>query len=259
MRITICELPHEPAELEAAWTALIRHAAEQRSELVLLPELAMVEPFWERAPFDEVRWAVAEATGEQWLERLGELGVRYVMGTRAASQDGRHFNEGFLWTREGGVIPLRRKYLLPDEPGGWEAHWFDKGDPQFPIYTMGDLTFGLNVCTELWAVETYGEYARQRVQVIFTPRATSAATTAKWMSAGTVAAVRSGAFSISSNRIDEGGGCGGVGWIISPTGQLLELTTRAAPFATVDIDLAFPAAAREQYPGYVFAEATSRE
>lgn len=257
MRVTICELPHAPDLLEAAWAGLCRHVTEARSEFVVLPELAMVEPFWERAPFDATRWAVAEATGKLWLARLGELKVKYVLGTRAASQDGRHYNEGFLWIDGIGPTPLRRKYLLPDEPGGWEGQWFDRGDPDFPIYKVGELSFGLNVCTELWAVETYREYSRQKIQVIFTPRATSAGTTNKWMSAGTVAAVRSGAYSISSNRIDDGGECGGVGWIISPTGQLLELTTRSDPFATAEIDLAFPDVAREQYPGYVFA-ATSR-
>ena len=31
-----------------------------------------------------------------------------------------------------GLAPLRRKYFLPDEPGGWEAHWFDRGDAGLP-------------------------------------------------------------------------------------------------------------------------------
>jgi N-carbamoylputrescine amidase len=38
------------------------------------------------------------------------------------------------------------------------------------------LTFGLNICTELWALETYAGYAARGVQVILSPRATEAAT-----------------------------------------------------------------------------------
>jgi N-carbamoylputrescine amidase len=88
--------------------------------------------------------------------------------------------------------------------------------------------------------------------MILSPRATEAASTARWLSVGVVAAVRSGAFSLSSNRVDPTGACGGVGWIIDPIGNILAQTTPEAPFATVEIDLSAPAAARDGYPGYVF-------
>jgi hypothetical protein len=65
--------------------------------------------------------------------------------------------------------------------------------------------------------------------------------------------VRSGAFSLSSNRVDPTGACGGVGWIIDPAGCILALTTPEAPFATMDIDLSAVAAAKNQYPRYVFS------
>ena len=112
--------------------------------------------------------------------------------------------------------------------------------------------FGLNICTELWALETYAEYAKRGVQVILSPRATEAATTGKWLSVGVVAAVRSGAYSISSNRVDAAGTCGGMGWIVSPDGEILAVTTPKAPFATVDIDLTAAVRARKRYPCYVF-------
>ncbi len=175
------------------------------------------------------------------------------MGTRPVTIDGRPFNQGFLWSASGGLVPLRRKFFLPDEPGSWEARWFDRGDPDFTEYRAGAWSFGLNICTELWAVETYAAYAARGVQVILSPRATASATTAKWLSAGVVAAVRSGAFSLSSNRVDPTGACGGVGWIIDPYGNILARTALDAPFATVDIDLSASAAARDVYPGYALS------
>ena len=68
----------------------------------------------------------------------------------------------------------------------------------------------------------------------------------------------SGAFSLSSNRVDPTGACGGVGWIIAPDGEFLATTSAEAPFATVDIDLAAPIAARDEYPRYVFAGNSAR-
>lgn len=252
MRITVCELPHEPRALAAAWAGLCQHTSRHASELVLLPEFAFADPVWEFERFDPARWAAALARSDAGLQRLPELGAEYVVGTRPASISGRPFNQGYIWSPAGGLAPLRRKFFLPDEPGGWEAHWFDRGDPSFSAFHAGALSFGLNICTELWALETYADYAAGDVQVILSPRATAAATTAKWLSLGMVAAGRSGAFSVSSNRLDPTGACGGVGWIISPDGHILASTTSQAPFATLDIDLAASVAARHGYPCNVF-------
>ncbi len=252
MRVTVCELPHESAALAAAWSGLCLHTAQQASELVLLPEFAFVDPVWEAERFDAARWGAAEALSHAWLARLPELQTAHVVGTRPVSSAGRPFNQGFLWSATAGLTPLRSKFFLPSEPGGWETNWFDRGDPIFPTYQAGPLSFGLNICTELWALETYAAYAALPVQAILAPRATAAATRAKWLSASVVAAVRSGTFCLSSNRVDPTGACGGAGWIIDPDGYVLASTTPAAPFATVDIDLTASIAARGSYPRYVF-------
>src|SRR5258705_57368 len=83
-------------------------------------------------------------------------------------------------------------------------------------------------------------------------RATASATTAKWLAVGVVAAVRSGAFSLSSNRVDPTGACGGTGWIINPDGEILATTSSDVPFVAMDIDLTVSTAARASYPRYVF-------
>ncbi|HEX7937908.1 MAG TPA: carbon-nitrogen hydrolase family protein [Gemmatimonadaceae bacterium] len=252
MRVTICELPHEPAALYQAWGELCRHTASHQSQFVVLPEFAMVESFWESPRFDPARWKSVETLGERWLSRLPELGAEHVVSTRALTDGEGRFNQGFVASALG-VVPLRRKFYLPSGPGGWEARWYDKGDASFPAFRAGGMTFGLNICTELWALESYGEYARRGVHAVLSPRATAASTTAKWMSVGTVAAVRSGAFCISSNRVDATGAFGGVGWVISPDGEVLATTSRDEPFVTVEIDLAAAEAARATYPRYVFA------
>ncbi len=255
MRVTVCELPHEPALLETAWAALREHTTRERTELLLLPEFAFVEPLWLAPEFDAARWADAVAQAERWLDRLPELGAGHVVGARPVTQAGVHLNQGFAWSNEHGARPLRSKHHLPDEPGGWEARWFDRGDAQFPRFEVGGLSFGLNICTELWALDTYASYAAQDVAAILSPRATAGATTAKWLAVGTVAAVRSGAYSISSNRVSSDGACGGVGWIIDPDGALLARTSASEPFQTRDIDLAAARAARATYPRYVFQPA----
>ena len=202
--------------------------------------------------FDLARWHAAEELCEDWLPRRSQLRAPYVVGTRPITVEGKLFNEGYLAFADGGLAPLRRKCLLPDEPGSWEARWFDAGDALFPPYRAGAMSFGLNICTELWALESYAEYARRGVHAILSPRATATATTAKWLAVGVVAAVRCGAFSLSSNRVDPTGACGGIGWIISPDGEILATTTYDVPFVTMDIDLNASTQAQTSYPRYVF-------
>ena len=252
MRVTVCELPHERDALVARWAALCEHTRASRSQLVLLPEFAGVEPVWESPHFDPDRWkAIAEAS-ELLLDRLSDLTGEFVVGTRPVKAGGRRQNQGFIWSRAAGVRPLRSKYFLPQEPWSWEASWFEPGDPEFPVFHAGPALFGLNICTELWALETYAAYAARGAHLLLSPRATSAATTSRWLAVGVVAAMRSGAFSLSSNRVDATGACGGRGWIIDPGGEVLALTSAAEPFLTREIDLTKAAKAKESYPRYVF-------
>ena len=257
MRVTVCELPHETNALAAAWAALCEHTIAHDSELVLLPEFAMVEPVWESEHFDPTRWSAVETLSDIQLRRLPELRAEYVVGTRPVRVNGRRLNQGFLWSVAAGMQPLRSKYFLPEEPSSWEATWFERGDPTFPAYHAGAVSFGVNICTELWALETYAAYAALGVELLLSPRATALATTAKWLAAGVVAAVRSGAFSLSSNRVDTSGACGGRGWIIDPAGEVLGMTSAAEPFATREIDLAEVAKAKASYPRYVFSESSA--
>ncbi len=254
MRVTVCQLPHEANALAAAWAGLREHTVAHASDLVLLPEFALVEAIWEREHFDVARWNSVEIEARSQLRRLAELRADHVVGTRPARTNGRRSNQGYLWSVASGVQPLRSKYYLPEEPGSWEATWFQRGDPEFPAFHAGPVSFGLNICTELWAVETYAAYAALGVTLLLSPRATSLATTTKWLAAGMVAAVRSGAFSLSSNRVDPTGACGGGGWIIDPDGQVLAITSAAEPFATREIDLTKAATAKRSYPRYVFSE-----
>lgn len=257
MRVTVCELPHETRALAEAWPALCDHVAANASQLVLLPELAMLDPVWEADRFDASRWTAFESRNAELLRRLPSLRADHVVGTRPVTSLGRRWNEGFLWSAAGGLQPLRKKYFLPQEPGTWEATWFDRGDPDFPTFRAGTVSFGLNICSELWALETYAAYAALGVDLILTPRATPTTSAARWRSLGVVAAVRSGAFSLSSNRVDAEervGACGGGSWIIDPDGEILALTSPAEPFATRDIDLAKTANAADGYPRYVFAD-----
>ena len=113
MRVTVCELPHETSALTAAWAALCEHTVAHVSQLVLLPEFAMVEPVWESEHFDPARWSAIETLNAMHLRRLADLRAEYVVGTRPVTLGGRRSNQGYLWSVADGVQPLVRLIMWP--------------------------------------------------------------------------------------------------------------------------------------------------
>jgi predicted amidohydrolase len=254
MNVTVCQLRNDPAGRTADWDGLVAHVQAERSDLVLLPEMAFYPwPFWQRS-FDAGQWQAAMAAHDQWLERLGELAPAVVLGSRPVEQSGRRLNEGFVWDEGDGYRPAHHKYYLPDDPGFWEASWYGRGEADFTPIRCRGAAVGFLICTELWFMQRARTYGQAGIHLLVCPRATELRTVDKWLAGGRSAAVIAGAFCLSSNPYtssDTPVSLGGQGWIIDPDGDVLALTTVERPFATLDIDLAQAEAAKTTYPRYV--------
>ena len=97
-------------------------------------------------------------------------------------------------------------------------------------------------------------YGKAGIHLLVTPRTTGTQSSDKWLAGGRVAAVIAGAFGLSSNRVSSEGqpaGFGGKGWVVGPDGDVLAVTSRERPFATVEIDPADAEHAKQTYPRYV--------
>ena len=253
-RITVCQFETRAERLDAAWEALRAHAATERPDLLLLPEMALCPWLAASREPDHEAWAAGERAHRRRIEELGELGVPVVCGTMPIVDDGRRFNEAFVWTEAEGHRPVHRKTYLPDEVAFWEASWYERGPTTFETADTPAGRIGFLVCTELWFMDRAREYAAAGVDFLLCPRATEIATLDKWIAGGRVAATISGAFCLSSNhadRLPEVTMAGG-GWICAAEdGALLGVTTAEAPFLTLDVDVAEARAAKETYPRYV--------
>lgn len=262
MIVTVCQLRVEQAEGPVEnWSALVTHVRANHSDLVLLPEMPFYPWPFAAHRFDEVTWRAMEEAHESWIARLGELAPAVVAGSRPVTRDGRRYNEGFLWSAAGGYTPVHHKVYLPDEPGFWEASWYERGEDRFEPAPLGqdgegDALAGFLICTEMWFMEKARAYGEAGAALLLTPRATELRTVDKWLAGGRVAAVLAGAYGLSSNHYRDGSDparLGGQGWVVDPDGEVLGLTTPTRPFVSLEIDLARVAAARSTYPRYVRA------
>ena len=256
MRITVCQLDPREDHIDTYLSALAEHVASENSAFVLLPEMCFSE--WlaaDNAP-DPKRWAQAIDRHVQYIDNLQGLGAEAIVGTRPiVNRVGSRRNQAYLWTNAvTRPSPIREKYYLPDENGYWERSWYDRGLKSFETARFESARIGVLICTEMWFFEWARHYAASRVDLLCIPRATPHDSVDKWLAGGRVAAVCSGAYSISSNLWYPPGdtvNCGGVGWIIDPEGTILTTTSPDAPFATVAIDLDYSRMCKSTYPRYV--------
>jgi N-carbamoylputrescine amidase len=158
-------------------------------------------------------------------------------------------NAAFAADATGPVRDLHDKSYLPDEPGYWEASWYDPGDGGHAVTTVAGLRAGVLICTELWFLEHARRLGRDGAHIVATPRCTPTATADKWLAGGRACAVVSGAWSLSSNSAQPEHG--GVGWAITPQGAVVATTSRDTPWVTVDIDVDEATAAKTRYPRYI--------
>ena len=255
MKVTVCELPNEPANLENAWNLLVQHVQNNNSELVLLPEMPFYRWLAHTREVDPDQWDLAVKAHEDWLTRLADLSPATVISTRPVTQNGKRQNAGYIWAPGRDAQTVHTKYYLPDEAEFWEASWYERGDGDFSLADTSKGKIGFLICTELWFNQHARDYGKQGMQLLVCPRATPRRTAPKWIAGGQAAAVVSGAFCLSSNlggTTPEGGDYAGIGWGIEPgEGQVLGLTSPEQPFLTVDIDLAEADKAKITYPRYV--------
>jgi N-carbamoylputrescine amidase len=242
--IATCDFPDRADQAAEMWQRLAVELARSPVDLLVLPELAGVDSFWSSPSFDDAVWRQAVATHATLEEYLRPIAAKRIIGTRAIAESGKRWNETFLWTSERGMVRGRAKALLPQQEGGWEETWFDRGSRYPEAVRDGDFCFSEMVCTELMVSTAARGLGQSGVQVIAAPRATGGHP--RWEVAARMVAIAAGAFVVTANR--RGAKLAGGSWIVAPDGDILARTSLSAPMVSFEIDLALVANARLTYP-----------
>jgi len=257
VKVCVCELRlRTEEELAASWKSLKQHAAVEKPDILLFPEMPFYKWLAALEKKDQSEWEKAVKAHEEWIGRLGELGVPVVVSSRPAVVNGKNHNLGFVW-QGGSFRDIHTKCYLPNHEGYWESTWYERNaTPTFEPATVtipgkGDVVIGIQICTDIWFIEHARLLGKKGMEILFCPRATQVAGAAKWIKGGSISAVCGGAFCLSSNHVHDDKWFCGKGYISTPAGETIAVTDPKAPIMTVEIDLQEARAAKKTYPRYV--------
>jgi N-carbamoylputrescine amidase len=231
----------------------LNEAKAKGADLALLPEIPL-NPWSPATPIP--RTDDEEEPGGKRAQLMAtaarEVGIGLVGGAIVRDpQTGRRHNTALVFDDRGGLAATYAKVHLPDEPGFHEPCHYEPGcEPAEPIGVFG-LPIGIQICSDINRPAASHALAAAGAVAILHPRATEAATYARWKVVLQSTAITTCAYVLSVNRPgpEHGIALGGPSLAIDPNGEVLVETTD--PVAVVTIDHGVLAAARRRYPGYL--------
>ncbi|MES2443631.1 MAG: carbon-nitrogen hydrolase family protein [Pseudomonadota bacterium] len=252
LRVGFVEWPEGLTGGGAHWDGIGAAVAASRPDLLVTNELPFGPWLADSPDFSEAEAERSIRAHGDGLESLIALGVPAILSSRPVRHGDRLANEAFVL--EGGrVRPLHRKQVFPGEPGWFESAWYAGDGSGFAVADILGIGVGVLLCTEAMFNEQARFYGRQGASLIVIPRA-SGVDRAPWRTAGAMAALVSGAYVASSNRVGLSGGgtrFGGGGFACAPGGRLIGETGAGHSLVSFDLDPAEAAAAQRGYPCYV--------
>jgi N-carbamoylputrescine amidase len=161
------------ADRFATLTRLIREAAAQGGQTILLPELILHDYFCieeNQAHFDLAHTLESEAS--KTLQALAkQLGVTIVFPFFEKRTAGIYQNSAAVFEADGSIAGLYRKMHIPHDPGFNEKYYFTPGDLGFKSIATKHGNLGVLICWDQWFPEGARLTALQGADVLLYPTA----------------------------------------------------------------------------------------
>jgi len=255
MRVGFVQWPDGLIPDTDLWSALAADVTSSASDVLITNEMPF-GPWLATSPtFDAKRAKESVRIHQDGLGALQALELPIVISSRPVIAGARLANESFILER-GSYHFLHQKHFFPAEEGWFESEWFRTAKPGFEVVETGGLRMGALLCTELMFNERARAYGRAGAHIIAVPRATGRSL-AHWKTAGAMAAIVSGCYVVSSNRVGSSTGgptFGGGGYAFAPDGSLLSESSEEHSIVVFDLDKELAEDQKSRYPVYVAEE-----
>ena len=252
MRVGFVEWPEALEPSGPNWSKIAGLVAGARIDLLITNELPFGKWIAAESTFNHQAAQTSIDAHNEGLAGLSLLSVPVVLSSRPVSFEGRLANEAFV-TEGGKIRRLHRKRYFPDNPGWFETSWYCAGRDAFRTADVSGMRIGVLLCTDAMFNEHARHYGREGADLIAIPRATGTSID-NWLAAGKMAAIVSGSYVVSSNRVgpsNAGVTFGGAGFAYHPDGSLMAMTTPDQPLLVIEVEPEVSARQRASYPCYI--------
>lgn len=157
----------------AAAEKMVRKAAAQGANIILLPELFAREYFCQQRRYDFYDYAmpVAEDPAVQMGVRLAKE-LQVVLPISFYEKDiNRLYNSVACIDADGELLGVYRKTHIPDDHFYQEKFYFSPGDSGFRVFNTRYGVIGIGICWDQWFPETARCMAVQGAEILFYPTA----------------------------------------------------------------------------------------
>ena len=163
----------DPAENLRTAERLVRQAAGQGAQVILLPELFEREYFCQQRRYDFYQYAetVEENKAVQMGKRLAKE-LQVVLPISFYEKAGNTaFNTIAIIDADGTILGTYRKTHIPDGLPYAEKFYFTPGDTGFKVWKTKYADIGVGICWDQWFPEAARSMALLGAELLFYPTA----------------------------------------------------------------------------------------
>lgn len=152
---------------------MVREAADNDANIILLPELFERQYFCQEKRYDYYDYALPlekNPAVNRFKEVAKELGVVIPVSFYERDID-RLFNTVAMIDADGSVLGIYRKTHIPDDHFYQEKFYFTPGDTGFKVFDTRFGGIGVGICWDQWFPETARCMAVQGAEMLLYPTA----------------------------------------------------------------------------------------
>jgi N-carbamoylputrescine amidase len=152
---------------------MVRDAAQQGANIILLPELFERPYFCQERRYDYYEYAVPvmENTAVRHFKEVArELSVVLPVSFYEKDEN-RLYNSIAVIDADGTVLGVYRKTHIPDDHYYQEKFYFSPGDTGFRVWDTKYGRIGIGICWDQWFPETARALAVKGAEILFYPTA----------------------------------------------------------------------------------------
>jgi N-carbamoylputrescine amidase len=230
---------------------LISVAANKDAKIICFHE--MFNLFWFPSEENKEYFNLAEPVDGKSISTMQHLakfhGVTLICSFFEVSE-GKYYNSAAIIGEMGEIIGVYRKNHIPSLTLWHEDFYFTPGDNRFPVFDLGEIKIGVQVCWDNFFPEGVRILALKGANIVFAPSAAAYASQDRWKMVISSNALVNNIFMMRINRCgrDQNLDFYGESFGVSPEGIITEgPTNQTDAVLLMEIDLKLQVEAKRQF------------